>query len=203
MMRMLALVIIISMACGACAAPSVRDAGRYNRTAFVYRNDRAGLHLVLPPPWLVRTEPDRFTVPLVLRPDQEQLLEAYHDAAHLGLVVVVQTGPVAETTELLQRMQTVPKSQWHSRLSGMSAKDMRQRFLGIVRINGNDALAWIYTVTDTAGGQSIAMTVSFYILKIQSHYVYLTFSTPAETYPTAQPVIELVLHTATLRLGNT
>ena len=203
MIRMLTCVILVSMGCAACAATSVRDAGRYDHTRYVYHNDQAGLRLTLPPPWLVRTEQDRFTVPLVLRPDQEQILEAYHDTAHLGLVAVVQTGPVAATAELLQRMQAVPETQRHRWLSNASVRDLQERFLGKVNINGHDAVAWIYTATDIAGGQPTAITVSFYILKIQGHYVYLTFSTPAEAYAKAQPVMASILHTMTRSLGNT
>jgi hypothetical protein len=180
----------------------MRDAGHYNRTQYVYTNDQAGLRLTLPPPWLVRTERQRFTVPLALRPDQVQVLEAYHAAANLGLVAVVQAGPVAGIDELVQRMRAVPEARLHGPLPGVSARDIRQRFLGKVGINGHDAAAWIYTATDTAGGQPIEMTVSFYILKIREHYVYLTFSTPAETYENAQPVMEAVLRTVTLSIDN-
>jgi hypothetical protein len=203
MMRTLALAIIVSLGCAACARLSVREAGYYDRTRYEYRNDQAGLRMTLPPPWLVRTKQDRFTVPLALRPDQEQILEAYHDAANLGLVVVVQTGPVAEIPELLQRMQAIPETRRHDQRPEVSTQDIQERFLGKVSINGRDAVAWIYTVAETADGQSTATTVIFYILKIQEHYVYLTFSTPAETYVDAQPVVESVLRTVTPSFDHT
>lgn len=197
MIRALTLAVIVCIGCAACAGTSVRDAGHYDRTQYVYTNERAGLRLTLPPPWLVRTERRRFTVPLALRPDQEQVLEAYHTPADLGLVIVVQTGPVVEIDELLQRMQTAPEARLHGQLPGASARDVRQRFLGKVSIGGRDAAAWIYTATDAAAGQPVDMTVSFYILKIREHYVYLTFSTPAEIYENARPVVDSVLRTVT------
>ena len=198
MTRALVLAIVLSVWCAACVRTSGRYAGHYDRAQHIYTLKTIGLRLTLPPSWLIRTKRHQFTVPLVLRPDQEQVLEAYDASAKLGLVIVVQPGPVAAIAELVQRMQAMPETHLHDHMADASATSVRQLSLEKISVNKHDAAAWIYTATDTTGGRPVDTTVSFYILKVREHYVYLTFSTPAAAYESAKPTIESVLRTVTL-----
>lgn len=198
MTRVLVLAIVVSVWCAACVRTSGRYTGHYDRVQHIYTVKSVGLRLTLLPTWLIRTQQQQFTVPLALRPDQEQVLEAYDASAKLGLVVVVQPGPVAEIAELVQRMQAVSEAHLHDQMAGAPATAVRQLSLEKISLNDHDAAAWIYTATDTTGGLPIDTTVSFYILKVREHYVYLTFSTPAAAYESAKPTIESVLRTVTL-----
>jgi hypothetical protein len=169
--------------------------GYYNRASYVYANPVAGFRLVLPPPWTLRTDPQTFTVPTQLRPDQEQVLEAYHPASRLGLIVVVQQGPVLEIADLVEQMQATAEEQLTMHLRRPDATAFHQLSIRKIVLNGREIAEWIYTVTDATGTQPVDMTVSYYIAKVREQYVYFTFSIPAAQYPETRSSIESTLAT--------
>ncbi len=195
MRRLFALAILLLGLYTACASSPVRYAGHYNRTEHIYRNTTVGFRLRLPQHWAVTTKRRDFTVPLDLRPDQEQVLEAYDPNAKLGLVIVIQQGPVVEVAKLVQRMQEVPPAQRRRQLQSPQATDVRQIRIRKIEVNGYEAAEWVYTATDTTARPPVNITVSSYILKVSDHYVYLTFSVPASQTEAAGPAIQAILHT--------
>lgn len=190
-----ALVVLVLVLGTACVSPPSRYEGHYERADQVYVNDTVGFRLSIPQYWAVTTKRRDFTVPLALRPDQEQVLEAYDATSRLGLVIVVQHGPLASITELVQRMQAVSPEQVAQRLQSPHTTGVRQTLIRRIVVNGHEAVEWIYTVTDTTAGTAVDMTVSSYILKISDHYVYLTFSAPLTHATSASTAIQSVLHT--------
>jgi hypothetical protein len=134
--------------------------------------------------------PQEFTIPIPLRPDQEQVLEAYDPTSQLGLVAVVQQGPLAEIPDLVQRMQRVSEERLATQLQRPDATNFRQISLRQIVVNGHATAEWIYTATDATGGQPVDITVSYYIVKVGENYVYLTFSVPAAQYAGTRPAIE-------------
>jgi hypothetical protein len=189
------LAVLVGWVCTACVSTSTQYAGYYNRTQHVYVNDKVGFQLTLPPRWFVVTTPGKFSVPLALRPDQEQVLEAYDPITRLGLVIIIQQGPLLTIDELVQRMQALPEAQVSENLSNPQTTDVRQQTIRRIDVNGYDTAEWIYTATDTTAGLSIDMTVSTYILKVSEQYVYLTFSMPTAHDATARPAIDAILST--------
>jgi hypothetical protein len=190
-----ALAILAGWACTACVSTPTRYTGHYDYTRHVYVNDTVGFQLLLPQPWFVATAPQNFTVPLALRADQEQVLEAYDPTAQLGLVIVVQQGPLLDIATLVRRMQGVPEDQIAQHLGSALAANVRQRTVRHIVVNGYDAAEWIYTATDTTAGLPVDITVNTYILKVGEYYVYLTFSVPAAQDATSQPAIDAILYT--------
>jgi hypothetical protein len=180
--------------CTACVSTPTRYAGHYDYTRHVYVNNKVGFQLILSPRWSVATAPGNFTVPLALRSDQEQVLEAYDLVTRLGLVIIIQQGPLLPIDELVQRMQALPEAQVSQHLSNPQATDVRQHTIRRIDVNGYDTAEWIYIATDTTAGLSVDMTVSTYILKINEQYVYLTFSIPTSQDATARPAIDAVLY---------
>jgi hypothetical protein len=195
MIRHVLLAILVGWLCVACASTPGRFAGHYNPANQIYTNQAAGFRLMLPQTWVVRTAPHNFTVPILLRPDQNKVLEAYDAASKLGLVVVVQQGPLADIATLVQKMQTVPEERLTQQLSRSDASDFRQLSVRQIVVHGRDTAEWVYTATDPTGGQPVEMTVSNYIVKVRENYVYLTFSIPAAQYPGARSTIDAVLST--------
>ncbi len=189
------LAVLVGWVCTACVSTSTQYAGYYNRTQHVYVNDKVGFQLTLPPRWFVVTTPGKFSVPLALRPDQEQVLEAYEPITRLGLVIIIQQGPLLTIDELVQRMQALPEAQVSQNLSNPQTTDVQQQTIRRIDVNGYDTAEWIYTATDTTAGLSIDMTVSTYILKVSEQYVYLTFSIPTAQDATARPAIDAILST--------
>ena len=190
------LAVLVGVLLTACTP--TRFAGHYERADNIYANDAAGFSLTIPPHWVVYTQRQDFTVPLQLRPDQEQVLEAYDPTFRLGLVIVVQQGPLLAIDELVRRMQAVPEDQVAQRLRAPYATDFRQLGLRTLVLKGREVAEWIYTVRDTTAGRDV--TVSSYIVKAGERYVYLTFSIPAAQYGAAKPVITSLLHTLTLTI---
>jgi hypothetical protein len=188
----------LSALCAACVSTPSGYSGYYNRASYVYANPDAGFRLVLPPPWTLRTAPQTFTVPTQLRPDQEQVLEAYHPASGLGLIIVVQQGPVLEIADLVQQMQATDEEQLATHLRRPDVTAFQQLSVRKMVLNGHEMAEWIYMVTDATGAQPIDMTVSYYIAKVRAQYVYLTFSIPATRYPETRPSIESTLATFAL-----
>lgn len=191
-------VLVGVLLCTACTP--TRFAGQYERTDNVYVNDAAGFHLSIPPHWVVYTQRQDFTVPLPLRPDQEQVLEAYDPASRLGLVIVVQQGPLLGIDELVRRMQAVPEDQVAQRLRTPYATDFRQLAIRTLVVKGRQVAEWIYTARDITAGRPADITVSSYIVKAGERYVYLTFSVPAAQYVGVRPVITSLLNTLTLTI---
>jgi hypothetical protein len=191
------LAVLVGWVCTACVSTPIRYAGHYDYTRHVYVNDEVGFQLILSPRWSVATTPGSFTVPLALRPDQEQVLEAYDLIMRLGLVIVIQQGPLLPIAELVQRMQAMPEAQVSQTLSNPQATDVRQQTIRRIDVNGHDTAEWIYTATDTTSGIPVDMTVSTYILKVGEQYVYVTFSIPTAQHDTARSVIDAVLYTFT------
>jgi hypothetical protein len=189
------LAVLVGWVCTACVSTSTRYAGYYDRTQHVYVNDKVGFQLTFRPRWFVTTTPGNFSVPLALRPDQEQVLEAYDPITRLGLVIIVQQGPLLTIDELVQRMQAMPEAQVSQNLSNPQATDVRQHTIRHIVVNGYDTAEWIYTATDTTAGLPVDITVSTYILQAREQYVYLTFSTPTVQDATSRPAIEAILHT--------
>ena len=189
------LAVLVGWACTACVSTPTRYAGHYDYTRQVYVNDTVGFQLLLPQPWFVATTPQNFTVPLALRADQEQVLEAYDPTAQLGLVIVVQQGPLLDIATLVRHMQAVPEAQVAQHLGSPPAANVRQRTIRHIVVNGYDAAEWIYTATDTTAGLPVEITVNTYILKIGEYYVYLTFSVPTAQDATSQPAIDTILYT--------
>lgn len=197
MKQVLPLAILLSGLLVACAGSPVRYPGYYDRTDHVYSNEVVGFYLTIPHHWAVMTKHRDFTVPVNLRPDQEQVLEAYDAAAKLGLVIVVQQGPLAEIAELVRRMQAVSEDQLARRLQSPNVMDVRQTAIRETVVNGHAAVEWIYTAMDITAGQSVDVTVISYIFKVGERYVYLTFSVPAAQSATAQSTIWSILNTFT------
>jgi hypothetical protein len=190
-----ALAVLVGWACTACVSIPTRYPGHYDYSRQVYVNDTVGFQLLLPRPWLVATAPQNFTVPLALRADQEQVLEAYDPTAQLGLVIVVQQGPLLDIAPLVRRMQAVPEDQVAQQVGSSPAANVRQRAIRHIVVNGYDAAEWIYTATDTTAGLAVDITVHTYILKVGEQYVYLTFSVPTAQETTSQPAIDAILYT--------
>ena len=199
MKRVLVLLGLAGLLLTACA-PKPRYPGRYDRHDRVYTNESLGFQLTFPPQWVITTSRQFFTVPLDLRPDQERVLEAYDSVANLGVVVVIQHGPVAEIAQLVQRMQAMPVEQAGERLVGPHTTDVRQHSLRRITVQGQDVAEWVYTAKDTTGAVAVNTTVSFFILKLQDHYVYLTFASPEAQYDATKPTIEAIVQT--FRLVN-
>jgi hypothetical protein len=197
MKKLTVLAALVGWLCVACASIPSRDVGYYSRTDHVYYNNALGFRLTLPPPWSIRTSPGDFTVPLQLRPDQEQVLEAHNSGANLGLVIVVQQGPLVEIADLVQKMQAASAERLAHQLARPDATDFRQLSVRQIMVNGRETAEWIYAVKDTTGGQPFDITVSYYITKVGEHYVYLTFSVPSAQYAGVKPSIESVLYTFT------
>lgn len=195
MKQMLVLVAIIGWLCGACAATPARFPGRYDRASHVYANQAAGFRLALPQRWAVITAPAQFTLRHALRPDQEKVLEAYDTRSRLGLVIVVQQGPLIDIADLVRQMRTVPQERLSRDLQSPQATEFRQHALRQRRVNGYEAAEWIYSVLDMTGGQPEAVTVGSYIVKVRRNYVYVTFSAPADLYPDARATIAAILST--------
>lgn len=189
------LAVLVGWVCTACVSTSTQYAGYYNRTQHVYVNDKVGFQLTLPPRWFVVTTPGKFSVPLALRPDQEQVLEAYDPITRLGLVIIVQQGPLLTIDELVQRMQEMPEAQVSQNLSNPQTTDVRQHTIRRIVVNGYDTAEWIYTATDTTAGLPVDITVSTYILQVREQYVYVTFSIPTAQDATSRPAIDAILYT--------
>ncbi len=194
MRKIYALVVLIAGLCTACASVPARFPGDYDRLNRVYANDTIGFRLIFPRYWAVAAKPRDFTVPVALRPDQERVLEAYDLASKLGLVVVVQEGPLLDIADLVQRMQEMPEAQVTEQLRSPQAAGIQQTIRHIM-INGQAAAEWIYTATDTTGAQPVDMTVSSYILKVGEQYVYLTFSIATAQETASRPAIKSILNT--------
>ena len=195
MKKRVALGLLVSWLCVACART-----GYYSRADSVYSNSALGFALTLPPPWVVHTSPEDFQVPLQLRPDQERVLEAHNPQAHLGLVIVVQQGPLADIAALVQKMQATSDEDLATHLARSDVTDFRQLAVRQIIIKGRPMAEWLYTVTDLTGGAPLEVTVSYYITKVAEHYVYLTFSVPSMHYAGAKLTIESTL--ATLRASS-
>jgi hypothetical protein len=195
MRRVVILAVLVGWVCTACVSTPIRYAGHYDHARYVYVNDKVGFQLTLSPRWFVATLPGNFSVPLALRPDQEQVLEAYDLITRLGLVIIIQQGPLLAIDELVQRMQALQEAQDSQNLSNPQATDVRQQTIRRIDVNGYDTAEWIYTATDTTAGVPVDMTVSTYILKVGEQYVYLTFSIPTAQDATARPAIEAILQT--------
>jgi hypothetical protein len=199
MKRVLVLLGLVGLLLTACA-PKTRYPGRYDRHDRVYTNASLGFRLTFPEAWAVTTSRQFFTVPLDLRPDQERVLEAYDPVSHLGVVIVIQDGPVAEIAQLVQRMQAMPIAQAGKRLIGPHATDVRQHSLRRITIQGQEVAEWVYTAKDTTDAGAVNMTVSYFILKLRDHYVYLAFAAPEAQYAATKPTIEAIVQT--FRLVN-
>jgi hypothetical protein len=195
MRRVVILAVLAGWACTACVSTPTRYTGHYDRARYVYVNDKVGFQLTFSPRWFVATVPGNFSVPLALRPDQEQVLEAYDPLTRLGLVIIIQQGPLLAIDELVQRMQALQEAQGSQNLSNPQATDVQQQTIRRIDVNGYDTAEWIYTATDTTAGLPVDMTVSTYILKVGEQYVYLTFSIPTAQDAAARPAIEAILQT--------
>jgi hypothetical protein len=195
MLSRLVIAALISLLCAACAPTPIRYAGYYDRARNVYTNPTAGFRLTLPPHWVTYATPQAFTVPQDLRPDQEQVLEAYDPNAQLGLVIVVQQGPVADVDTLVQRMQAVPEAPLTAYLASPTTTGFQQLGVRKTVINTHEAAEWIYTAQDTTGGQPLAVTVHTYIFAVAGNYVHIAFSVPSPQYDAVHPTIEQVVQT--------
>jgi hypothetical protein len=147
---------------------------------------------------VIYTKSSDFAVPLQLQPDQEQVLEAYNPTVELGLVLVIQEGPLIEIADLVQKMQAIPAERLGEQLAVANTNNVQSLSLRTTTVNGVAAAEWIYTATDATGGIPVNMTVSFFILKVGERYVYITFSVPSTRYTLAKPLIDATLHTFTL-----
>jgi hypothetical protein len=150
----------------------------------------------------VATAPQDFTVPLALRADQVQVLEAYDAVTSVGLVIVIQQGPLLDIDTLVQRMQAVPADQVAPRLASPQATDVQQHVIRKILVNGYEAAEWVYTATDATAGTPVDVTVSTYILKVSAHYVYLAFSVPTAADTASRAAIDAILYTFS-RSANT
>jgi hypothetical protein len=195
MRSVLVLAVLVGWICTACVGTSTRYAGSYDRTRHVYVNNALGFQLLFPARWFVATAPQDFTVPLALRADQEQVLEAYDAATSLGLVIVIQQGPLLDIDALVRRMQAMPADQVALHLASPQAIDVQQHTVRKIIVNGYEAAEWVYTATDTTAGPPVNVTVSTYILKVSEHYVYLTFSLPTAADATSRSAIDAILYT--------
>lgn len=147
---------------------------------------------------MIYTKSSDFALPLQLQPDQEQVLEAYNPTVELGLVLVVQEGPLIEIADFVQKMQEIPAERLGEQLAAANSTNVQSLSLRTTRVHGVEAAEWIYTATDTTGGIPVHMTVSFFILKVGERYVYITFSVPSTQYTLAKPLIDATLRTFTL-----
>jgi hypothetical protein len=191
-------VALVAWLCTACVSTSRHFVGHYDRINDLYTNKTVGFSLSIPEHWAIYTDSRNFTLPLQLQADQQQVLEAYDPTSHLGLVVVVQDGPVLDIAELVQRMQAVPEERLADYLTAAHATNVQQRSIRSTRINGYEAAEWIYTATDTTGVNPLNVTMSFFIFKVGERYVYVTFSIPSAQYAAAQPAMRSILKTFTL-----
>jgi hypothetical protein len=99
---------------------------------------------------------------------------------------------------LVQKMRALPDERVAKQLTAAHVTDVQQLAVRTTLVNGYEAAEWIYTATDVTGGQPLKVTVSFFILKVQERYVYLTFSVPFHRYALAQPTMAAILKTFTL-----
>jgi hypothetical protein len=190
MTRLIVLGLLVGGLCAACA-----HTGAYRHADAVYTNSTLGFRLTLPPPWVVHTRPEDFRIPLQLRPDQERVVEAYHPPAQLGLVIVVQQGPLADIAALVKKMQAASAADLAKHLTRSDVTDFRQLLVQKILVNGRETAEWVYTVTDRTGGTPVEVTVSYYITKVAEQYVYLTFTVPSAQYAVARHTIESTLAT--------
>ena len=195
MLSRLSLAVLITLLCTACAYTPLRYAGSYDHARHIYSNLAAGFQLALPPHWVTSTIPQAFTVPQRLRPDQEQVLEAYDPQSQLGLVIVVQQGPVADVETLVQRMQAVPEAPLTAYLASPTTTGFRQLGVRKTVINTYEAAEWLYATQDTTGGQPLDITVHTYIFNVAGNYVHIAFSVPSPHYNSTHPTIEQVVQT--------
>jgi hypothetical protein len=195
MRSVVVLAVLVGWLCTACVGTSTRSAGYYDRTRHLYVNDALGFQLLFPGGWLVATAPQDFTVPMALRADQVQVLEAYDAATSVGLVIVIQQGPMLDIDTLVQRMQAVPADQVAQRLANPQATDVQQHMVRKIIVNGDAAAEWVYTATDATAGTPVDVTVSIYILKVSEHYVYLAFSVPTAADTASRAAIDAILYT--------
>jgi hypothetical protein len=202
MKSVVVLAVLVGWMCTACVGTSTRYAGSYDRTQRLYVNDALGFQLRFPGGWFVATAPQNFTVPLALRADQVQVLEAYDAATSVGLVIVIQQGPLLDIDALVQRMQAVPADQVSERLANPQATDVQQHMVRKIIVNGYETAEWVYTATDAAAGTPLDVTVRTYILKVSEHYVYLAFSVPTAADTASPAAIDAVLYTFS-RSANT
>ena len=186
---------LITLLCTACAHTPLHYAGYYDQARNIYSNPAAGFQLTLPPHWVTSATPQAFTVPQHLRPDQEQVLEAYDPQSQLGLAIVVQQGPVADIETLVQRMQAVPEAPLTAYLASPTTTGFQQLGVRQTVINTHAAAEWLYTTQDTTGGQPLDITVHTYIFNIAGNYVHIAFSVPAPQYDSMYPTIEQVVQT--------
>jgi len=202
MRSVIVLAVLVGWMCTACLGTSTRYAGHYDRTRHVYVNDALGFQLLFPGRWFVATAPQDFTVPLALRADQVQVLEAYDAVTSMGLVIVIQQGPLLDIDALVQRMQTVPADQVAQHLASAQATDVQQHMVRKIIVNGDEAAEWVYTATDATAGTPVDVTVSTYILKVSEHYVYLAFAVPTAADTASRAAIDAILYTFS-RSANT
>jgi len=202
MRSVVVLAVLVGWLCTACVGTSTRPAGYYDRTRHLYVNDALGFQLLFPGGWFVATAPQDFTVPLALRADQGQVLEAYDAATSVGLVIVIQQGPLLGIDALVQRLQAVPADQITQRLANPQATDVQQHLVRKIIVNGYEAAEWVYTATDATAGTPVDVTVSTYILKVSEHYVYLAFSVPTAAATASRAAIDAILYTFS-RSANT
>jgi hypothetical protein len=111
---------LVAWLCTACASTSRHVGGHYDRVNDLYTNKTAGFSLAIPERWAIYTDSADFALPLQLQPDQEQVLEAYDPVSQLGLVVVIQDGPLLDIATLVQKMR-------HARRACVKAIDGRTR----------------------------------------------------------------------------
>lgn len=190
--------VLVAWLCTACASTSRHFGGYYDRVNDLYTNETVGFSLAIPEYWTIYTDSDDFAMPLQLQPDQRQILEAYDPVSQLGLVVVVQDGPLLDIAALVRKMRAVPAEQVADQLTAPHATDVQQLSVRTTLINGYEAAEWVYTATDTTGGQPLNMTMSFFIFKVGERYVYITFSIPSAQYTAAQTTMASILKTFTL-----
>jgi hypothetical protein len=195
MLQRIVFAALVTWLCTACTSASRHFVGHYDRINDLYTNETVGFSLAIPEPWAIYIDSRDFALPLQLQPDQEQVLEAYDPASHLGLVVVVQEGPLLDIAELVQMMQAVPEAHLAEQLTAPHATNVQQLSIRSTLINGYEAAEWIYTATDTTGGYPLKVTVSFFIFKVGERYVYITFSIPSAQYAAAQPTMMSILKT--------
>jgi hypothetical protein len=189
---------LVAWLCTACAGTSRHVGGHYDRVNDLYINETVGFSLAIPERWAIYTDSAAFALPLQLLPDQQQVLEAYDPVSQLGLVVVVQEGPVLDIATLVQKMRAIPDERLANQLTAAHVTNVQQLSVRTTLVNGYEAAEWIYTATDMTGGQPLKVTVSFFILKVHERYVYLTFSVPSHRYAAAQPTMASILQTFTL-----
>ena len=202
MKSLVVLAALVGWLCTACVGTSTRYAGSYDRTRHLYVNDALGFQLLFPGGWFVATAPQNFTVPLSLRTDQVQVLEAYDGATSVGLVIVIQQGPLLDMDALVQRMQAVPADQVAQRLASPQATDVQQQMVRKIIVNGYEAAEWVYTAMDGTASLPLEVTVRTYILKVSEHYVYLVFSVPTAEDTASRAAIDAILYTFS-RSANT